>query len=75
VVRLAREYDIPVWNFWLAIQPLPDQGLPPDHEHLTWAWSDFGNAWAMQHAWPHRNLTALQTLKAVMEQTQAAMRK
>jgi len=75
VVRLARECDIPVWNFWPAIQPLPDQGLQPDHEHLTWAWSDFGNGWAMQPAWPHRNLTALQTLKAVMEQTRAAVGK
>ena len=27
IARLAFEYDIPLWNFWLAVQPLPDHGL------------------------------------------------
>ncbi len=25
--RLAYEYDIPLWNFWLAVQTLPNQGM------------------------------------------------
>ena len=25
--RLAYEYDIPLWNFWLAVQPLPAHGM------------------------------------------------
>jgi len=27
IARLAYEYDLPLWNFWLAVQPLPDHGL------------------------------------------------
>jgi hypothetical protein len=65
VAQLANEYDLPLWNFWLAVQPLPNHGLQPDYEHLTWAKNDFGNVWAMQHAWPVRNLTVLQTLDAM----------
>ncbi len=37
IARLAYEYDLPLWNFWLAVQPLPDHGLQPDGSHLTWA--------------------------------------
>jgi hypothetical protein len=65
VAQLAAEYELPLWNFWLAVQPLPNHGLQPDFEHLTWAKNDFGNPWVMQRAWPVRNLTALQTLNAM----------
>ena len=62
---LAQEYDAPLWNFWSAIQPLPDHGLQPDREHLTYGISDFDDERAMQTAWTVRNLTALQALDAV----------
>jgi hypothetical protein len=62
--NLAYEYDIPLWNFWLAIQPLPNHGLDPDGSHLTFAGNLFDNPANMQKAWPWRNLTALQTLDA-----------
>lgn len=62
--NLAYEYDIPLWNFWLAIQPLPNHGLDPDGSHLTFAGNLFDNPTNMQNAWPWRNLTALQTLDA-----------
>jgi hypothetical protein len=65
IVRLADEYHIPLWNFWLAIQPLPDHGLQADFEHLTYSWNDFSSPKIMQYAWPWRNLTALQALDAV----------
>jgi hypothetical protein len=65
IACLAHEYDLPLWNFWLAIQPLPDRGLQPDLEHLTYGIPDFSNAKAMQTAWTVRNLTALQVLDAV----------
>ena len=32
---LAYEYDIPLWNFWKAVQPLPDDGLTDDGFHLS----------------------------------------
>jgi len=65
IVELAQEHQIPLWNFWLAIQPLPRHGLQLDLEHLTWATTDLDNPQIMQCAWPWRNLTALQALEAV----------
>jgi hypothetical protein len=65
IVGLADEFDLPLWNFWLAAQPLPAHGLQPDLEHLTFAVSDFDDPIKMQSAWPWRNLTALQALDAV----------
>ena len=65
IACLAQEHDIPLWNFWAAIQPLPNHGLQPDLEHLTYGITDFDDAQAMQSAWPVRNLTALQTLDAI----------
>ena len=65
IARLAVEYDLPMWNFWLAVQPLPDRGLQPDGAHLTWASNRFDDPEKMQNAWPVRNLTALQTLDAL----------
>ncbi len=65
IARLAAEYDLPLWNFWKAVQPLPDHGLQPDHSHLTWAANQFDNNNSMQSAWPWRNLTALQVLDVV----------
>jgi hypothetical protein len=62
IARLAFEYDIPLWNQWLAVQPLPRHGLDTDNAHLTWAPNDFSNAADMQAGWPWRNLTALQVL-------------
>jgi hypothetical protein len=65
IACLAQEYDIPLWNFWSAIQPLPQHGLQSDLEHLTYGITDFDDEHAMQSAWTHRNLTALQVLDAV----------
>jgi hypothetical protein len=70
IAGLAYEYDLPLWNFWLAIQPLPDHGLQADLEHLTYARSFFNDPDAMNKAWPVRNLTALQVLKAMMERVE-----
>ena len=65
IACLAQEYDVPLWNFWSAIQPLPNHGLQPDLEHLTYGINDFDDANAMRSAWTVRNLTALQALDAV----------
>jgi hypothetical protein len=65
IVCLAQEYDLPLWNFWVAIQLLPNHGLQPDLEHLTYGKTDFDDMDAMQSAWAVRNLTALQVLDAV----------
>jgi hypothetical protein len=66
VARLAYEYDIPMWNFWAAVQPLPNHGLSDDGFHLTFGRNFFDDPVRMNNdAWPWRNLTALQTLDAV----------
>jgi hypothetical protein len=65
IACLALEYDVPLWNFWSAIQTLPNQGLQPDLDHLTYGITDFDDVHAMQTAWTLRNLTALQALDAV----------
>ena len=65
IAQLAYEYDIPMWNFWAAVNPLPDHGLSPDGFHLTFGRNFFDDPKRMQNAWPWRNLTALQTLDIV----------
>jgi hypothetical protein len=65
LVRLAMEYQIPVWNFWRAVQPLPGNGLMEDRFHLTFDDNHFDDPEALNAAWPWRNLTALQVLDRV----------
>ena len=74
IANLAQEYDIPLWNFWAAVQPLPNHGLiavdstgAVDMFHLTHSegFYYFNDPSAMQSGWSVRNLTALQTLDAV----------
>ena len=67
IARLGREYDVPVWNFWRAVQDLPGHGLVEDGAHLTHAPNHFGDPEAMKAAWPRRNLTALQVIQAVWQ--------
>ncbi len=67
IANLAWEYEIPLLNYWLAVQPLPDQGLQEDGAHLTWGRNFFNDPQAMSKAWPVRNLTALQALNAVWQ--------
>jgi hypothetical protein len=65
ISRLALEYDIPLWNYWRAVQQLPAQGLQEDGAHLTWARNWFDDPHALKSGWTVRNLTALQVLDAV----------
>ncbi len=62
IASLAYEYDLPLWNFWKAVQPLPNHGLLADLEHLTWAGPFFDDPARMANGWPWRNLTTLQVL-------------
>ncbi len=69
IVRLASEYEIPLWNFWLAVQPLPDHGLRSP-EHLTaspyYSPGNFSFSDTLQFAFNVRNLNALQVLAVMM---------
>ena len=71
IAQIAYEYEIPMWNFWAAVHPLPDHGLSRDGFHLTFARNFFDDPQRMKSAWPWRNLTALQTLDAVHNALQA----
>lgn len=65
IAELAAEYQLPVWNFWAAVQSLPGQGLQEDGAHLTFGSNFFNEPDKLQRAWPVRNLTALQVLEAM----------
>jgi hypothetical protein len=65
IARAAYDYDVPLWNFWRAVQPLPNHGLLEDGFHLTFDLNYFDEPQRMEAAWPWRNLGALQALDAV----------
>lgn len=65
IAEIAVEYDMPLWNFWAAAQPLPHHGLLNDGFHLYFARNFFDQPKNMLSAWPWRNLTALQALDTV----------
>lgn len=65
IVNLAYEKELPLWNFWLAVQPIPAHGLQKDGFHLTNGINDFSSSAQLKRGWVQRNLTALQVLDAV----------
>lgn len=65
IVRLASEYDIPLWNFKQAVTGLPNSGLAADNFHLVWGPPFYLDEASAQTGWQRRNLTALQALNAV----------
>jgi hypothetical protein len=66
LARLALEYQIPLWNFWLAVQPLSNHGLvDPDHlSSVSYSnFTDFSIPNSLDYGVQMRNLTALQMLE------------
>jgi endonuclease YncB( thermonuclease family) len=35
MAKIAYDYDIPLWNFWAAVQDLPNHGLKEDNFHIS----------------------------------------
>ena len=71
IARLAVEYQIPLWNFWRAVQPLPEHGLvDPDHlSSVSYAnFVDFSMPNSLEYGVQVRNLTALQMLEFLRKQ-------
>ncbi|MRR28810.1 hypothetical protein EG834_00385 [bacterium] len=73
VVKIAEDYDLPLWNFGAAAAKLPNAGLREDGFHLTPNDDDkpqphamFDDAEKMQYGWTWRNLTALQTMHSIL---------
>jgi len=66
--QIAAEYRLPLWDFQLVAQTLPDKGLLYDRVHLTlfpeFDWT-LGEAYRTGHGL--QNLTALMALAAVLD--------
>jgi hypothetical protein len=66
IAQLAWEYDIPLWNFWAAVQPLSGHGLIEDGFHLTHGNNFFFDVSLNgQTGYTLRNLTVLQVINAI----------
>lgn len=67
IAQLAYEYDLPLWNFWAAVQPLPEHGLM-SRDHLSYSEiissADFSPQ-GLKYGYNVRNLTGLQVLDAI----------
>ncbi len=67
IAELAYEYDLPLWNFWAAVQPLPNHGLM-SRDHLSYSEilssADFSPQ-GLKYGYNVRNLTGLQVLDAI----------
>ncbi len=60
--KVAYDYDIPLMNFWLAADNLPNHGLDPSRD----------NIYLTPEGWDVRNYVALQTLDSVWRTLKAA---
>jgi hypothetical protein len=64
--ELAEDYDVPLWDFDLAAQTLPNHGLDSDGVHLTTFYAhDFALPEAMRRGYGVHTLTGLMMLYAV----------
>lgn len=58
IAQVAYDYDLPLWNFWAAIQNLPQHGLDPNRP---------GNNYLIPEAWDRRSFTGLQVLDSIRQ--------
>ncbi|MDX2163587.1 MAG: SH3 domain-containing protein [bacterium] len=71
VIATAQGSGVPLWDYWSAMQLLPNTGLSPDGVHPSYpSETDFGLAANftgdyLQYGYVMRNLTALEVLDAV----------
>ncbi len=68
IARLAAEYEVPLWNLWRAMDPLPNHGLREQDVHPTsndTSLCDFTGDDIQKYGWTVRNLTGLQALDRV----------
>jgi hypothetical protein len=70
VAQIAQDYDVPLINLWLALEPLPNQGIDPvETTHMSVP-EDGAVCYFigpnLQAGFTVRNLLTLQTLDAVL---------
>lgn len=78
VIKIADDYDLPLWNFGAAAANLPNAGLMTDGGdgfHLSriegQSQAMFDDPELMQMGFTWRNLTALQTMHSILETVSA----
>ncbi|MBN1964476.1 MAG: hypothetical protein JW910_07505, partial [Anaerolineae bacterium] len=63
---MAAEYEVPLWDFDLVAQTLPDRGLTSDLVHMSFFWAhDYHQDLALRRGHGVHNLTALMMLDAL----------
>lgn len=65
IVEVSRRFEVPLWNFWSAVQAIPNGGLDEDLAHLSLnldTYYDFSDPDNFNNGWAARNLTALMLL-------------
>jgi hypothetical protein len=67
VVRAALDYNVPLINLWLALEPLPNHGIAEDNFHLTGPLTRAAdlNQPNLQTGYPMRNLITLQAIDII----------
>jgi hypothetical protein len=71
IIQIGRDYDVPVLNLYLALEPLPDHGRNPKSMYLSWVpnrlTSDFteGN---LKYGHTMRNLVTLEALNILWQE-------
>jgi hypothetical protein len=79
--RLAYDFDLPLWNFWLAVQSLPNHGMDSvrnDGFHIStagWNMRSFTGLQALDSIWHGvQNVTSTSTISstAIPEPTRAS---
>ncbi len=67
--QIAADYRIPLWELDQASATIPGRGLASDDVHLTSLYPyDYGLSWAMQRGHAIQNISALMTLRAILEE-------
>jgi hypothetical protein len=70
IIATARGYDIPLWDYGLAMRNAPGEGLAPDGVHPSSPPDGSNTIFDEEHlsyGFPIRNLTALQVLYALWQ--------
>jgi hypothetical protein len=64
IADVAAALDVPLWNYWLALRPLPGGGLSADgvHPSTYFAGSQFFTDAGLQYGFNVRNFTAVEAL-------------
>ena len=58
MAQVAYDYDIPLWNFWLAVQDMPNHGMDPN---------DKRGIHIVPQAYPVKRMTGLEAIDAVLQ--------